>query len=79
MWDINSERGFEMNNVDDYVTGHENDEESFDFENFNKGFSRWRNQIEEDLKVNRYDRNLLCINEVLQTVQDMIYDNTIVS
>lgn len=65
-----------MDNVDDYITGHEDEVEQFDYENFRKELNEWHNTIKEDLKKNRYDMNLLCVNEVLNSVEDLMYDNT---
>ncbi len=65
-----------MDNVDNYITGHEDEVEQFDYENFRKELNEWHNTIKEDLKKDRYDMNLLCVNEVLNSVQDLIYDNT---
>lgn len=68
-----------MINVDDYVTGHEDDIEEFDLEGFKKELFEWHNQIKEDLKKNKYDMTLLCVDAVLSSVKDLIYDNTIVT
>lgn len=66
-----------MIDVDDYVTGHENDTEEFDLDEFRKSFYAWKDSIVEDLDRFKYDMNLLCIREVLSDVSKMIMDNTI--
>lgn len=65
-----------MINVDDYVTGHEDDITRFDFEGFKKDITKWHDQIKEDLKKEPYDMTLLCVNAVLDSVDGLIYDNT---
>ena len=67
-----------MDNVDDYVTGHEDEIEQFDLENFKKELYEWHNSIKEDLKKDKYDMTLLCVDAVLGSVEDLIYDNTII-
>lgn len=65
-----------MIDVDDYVTGHEDDITRFDYEGFMNDISKWHNQIKEDLKKEPYDMTLLCVNAVLDSVECIVYDNT---
>lgn len=67
-----------MIDVEDYITGHEGDIEEFDLLGFYKSFNSWRESIDAELKESKYDMNLLCIKEVLSTVNDMVRDNTII-
>ena len=67
-----------MTDIDDYVTGHEDDVIEFNFDDFNSDIWKWHNQIEEDLRKEPYDMTLLCVNAVLNTVRDYIQDNTII-
>ena len=67
-----------MIDVEDYVTGHEDDIEEFDLLGFYKSFNSWRESIDAELKESKYDMTLLCIREVLSTVYDMVRDNTII-
>jgi hypothetical protein len=49
----------------------------FDYENIERDIMQWKTDIEEMLKVNKYDMNNLCVNEVLGTVICLMQDNTI--
>lgn len=65
-----------MIDIDDYVTGHEDDITKFDYNGFMNDISKWHKQIKYDLKKEPYDMTLLCVNAVLDSVKDIIYDNT---
>ena len=66
-----------MIDVDDYVTGHENDIEELDIDAFRKSFYAWKDSITEELDQFKYDMNLLCIREVLSDVDKMFMDNIV--
>ena len=66
-----------MVDIDDYITGHEDDEETFNFEEFRKTLFKWSADIGEELKKNPYDMTLLCVNAVLDSVTEIVYDNII--
>lgn len=67
-----------MVDIDDYVSGHEDDVEKFDFKEFKKAIYKWHGQVEDDLKKDKYDMTLLCVNAVLNTVEDYMSDCTII-
>ena len=52
--------------------------EKFDLENFKKELTEWHDFIIEDLKKDKYDMTLLCVDAVLGSVEDLIYDNTLI-
>lgn len=66
-----------MIDVDDYVTGHENDTEELDIDAFRKSFYSWKDSVNGELDSFKYDMNLLCIREVLSDVDKMLMDNTV--
>lgn len=68
-----------MLNVDDYVTGHENDQVEFNLNGFQSDIQKWLDNINDDLTKNPYDITCLCVREVLGTVRDLIYENTIIN
>lgn len=53
--------------------------DKFDFENFQKEIREWHEMIKEDLKKDKYDMTLLCVDAVLGSVEDIIYDNTLIN
>lgn len=69
---------------DGNCTGNENNRldceifrNNFDAENFEKEIFEWHETIKEDLKKDKYNMNLLCVDAVLSSVKDIIYDNTL--
>ncbi len=66
-----------MDNVDDYVTGHEDEIEQFDLENFKKELKEWHDFIIQDLKKEPYDLHLRIVDDVLGSIECMIEDNTL--
>lgn len=50
---------------------------SFDLEGFKKELTDWHNDIQEFLKEDELNIRLRIVNDVLNSVEDIMYDNTV--
>ena len=69
---------------DGNCTGSENNRQdcetfkgSFDLESFKKELAEWHDFIKKDLAEAEFDIHLRIVNDVLESVECMIYDNTL--